>query len=140
MRFDAHIFFHVLTTDSLHQTVSFHNIIIIVCFFHFMQSMARAIVKCFGRHHENWPPGLFATLKRLTVMDPTTLEGAVDAAEQGFLLQMSEDDGVRVMNFTQQIVGCLLIGLLQRPRSSRFLTSCGNTMLLERTTRSHNFL
>ena len=47
---------------------------------------------------------------------------------------------VCVTNFTQRIVRYLLIDLLQRPRSSRSLTSCGNTMLLERITRRHDFL
>lgn len=56
--------------------------------------MAQAIIKRFGRKRENWPPGLFAALKRLTVTDPTTLEGTIDSAEQDLLLRASEDVGM----------------------------------------------
>ena len=61
----------------------------------------------------NWPHGLFAAFKRLTVTDPTTLESAVDTAERDLLLRASEDDGMRhvfmilLMHFSSQDQGDL---------------------------------
>ena len=71
--------------DTHFLTVSFPGVVVVACFFHFTQSMARAIAKRFGRNRENWPPGLFATLKRLTVTDPTLLASTLDSAEHSFI-------------------------------------------------------
>ena len=47
--------------------------------------MARAIAKQFGHNRENWPPGLFAALKRLTVTDPALLASTLGDAERSFI-------------------------------------------------------
>ena len=92
--------------------------------------MAHAIAKRFGHNRENWPPGLFADFKQLTVMDPTLLAGNLAEQEQAYISCAStEAEG-------EWYCECVFWSVLQLSDLEHFLPLFENTTWLERMATS----